>query len=249
MKDIKIYIAAHKKVDLPNVDGYIPLQVGAALHDDLGYLKDSNGDNISTKNPNYCELTGLYYIWKNEKSDIVGLTHYRRYFFKNLFKTKLNDVLNKNEIEKYLDKYDVILPKKLYFRKSIGEQYKIIHNTNDLEKCLKIIEKKYPDYVESYNKIIKRKYLYGYNMFIMNKNKFDEYMKWLFDILTILEKEIDISKYDDYNKRIYGFLSERLFNIWIDKNKLKIKEIPVYNIEESKTKYIKNNVENFVKKI
>ena len=82
MKNIKIYIAAHKKTELPQKDGYIPLQVGAALHDDLGYLKDDVGDNISSKNPNFCELTGLYYIWKNEKADIVGLSHYRRFFLK-----------------------------------------------------------------------------------------------------------------------------------------------------------------------
>lgn len=249
MKDIKIYIASHKKVILPSVDGYIPLQVGAALHDDLGYLKDNSGDNISKKNPNYCELTGLYYIWKNEKADIVGLTHYRRYFFKNIFFTKLDDIINKKEIDKILNKYDIILPKKLFFKKSINEQYKNVHNTDDLEKCGKIIKKKHPEYISSYNKVMKRRYLYGYNMFIMNKSKFDNYMEWLFDILIELESKIDISKYDDYNKRIYGFLSERLFNVWIEKNNLKIKEIPVYNVEESKNKQIVLKITNYIKKI
>ena len=84
--NIKIYIAAHKKANLPQKEGYVPIQVGSQLHDDLGYLKDNQGDNISIKNPNYCELTGLYYIWKNTNSDIIGLTHYRRYFFDNPFK-------------------------------------------------------------------------------------------------------------------------------------------------------------------
>lgn len=238
MKDIKIYIASHKKVILPSVDGYIPLQVGAALHDDLGYLKDNSGDNISKKNPNYCELTGLYYIWKNEKADIVGLTHYRRYFFKNIFFTKLDDIINKKEIDKILNKYDIILPKKLFFKKSINEQYKNVHNTDDLEKCGKIIKKKHPEYISSYNKVMKRRYLYGYNMFIMNKSKFDNYMEWLFDILIELESKIDISKYDDYNKRIYGFLSERLFNVWIAHNNLNVKPVNMICLESDNLKTI-----------
>lgn len=71
-------------------------------------------------------------------------------------------------------------------------------------------------------------------MFISRKKVFDDYYKWLFDILFEAEKIIDISNYDNYNKRVYGFLSERLFNVWIEKNKdnLKIKEMPVYNSEE-----------------
>ena len=63
-------------------DVYMPLQVGKALSDvDLGVQGDDEGDNISTKNPNYCELTGLYWAWKNLKdADYIGLAHYRRYF-------------------------------------------------------------------------------------------------------------------------------------------------------------------------
>ncbi len=75
------------------------------------------------------------------------------------------------------------------------------------------------------------KKLYLYNMFIMKKKDFDEYCKWLFDILFKLESQIDISNYDNYQSRIFGFLSERLFNVWIKKHNLKIKEIPVINME------------------
>ena len=233
MKDIKIYIAAHKKVELPKLQGYIPLQVGAALHDDLGYLKDSNGDNISDKNPNYCELTGLYYVWKNEKADIVGLSHYRRYFFKNPFKTKLNDVLKVNDINKLMNKYDAILPKKIFLEGlTVKEHYDKYHHLEDLLKCGEIIKEKFNDYYDSFNKVLEQKEIYAYNMFIMQKKDFDNYMEWLFAILFELEKNVDISKYDDYNKRIYGFLSERLFNVWILKQNYNIKEVNVYNIDD-----------------
>ena len=69
---------------------------------------------------------------------------------------------------------------------------------------------------------------------ITKKHLFDEYMQWLFNILFTLEKRIDISNYDSYQKRVYGFLSERLFNVWIEKNKdrLKIKETTVIFLEK-----------------
>ena len=56
--DIKILVAAHKKYWMPDDDVYVPLHVGAAGKESLGYLPDNTGDHISSKNPSYCELTG-----------------------------------------------------------------------------------------------------------------------------------------------------------------------------------------------
>lgn len=78
--NIKILIAAHKQYWMPNDPVYLPLHVGAEGKQDLGYTQDNTGDNISAKNPNFCELTGLYWAWKNLDADYVGLVHYRRYF-------------------------------------------------------------------------------------------------------------------------------------------------------------------------
>ena len=81
---IKILVACHKAD--PNIrqdDIYMPIQVGKALHPelDLGFQCDNTGDNISEKNGSYCELTALYWAWKNLKDvDYIGLCHYRRYF-------------------------------------------------------------------------------------------------------------------------------------------------------------------------
>ncbi|HFI0659750.1 TPA: DUF4422 domain-containing protein, partial [Streptococcus suis] len=68
---------------------------------------------------------------------------------------------------------------------------------------------------------------YCYNMLISNREIFDNYSKWLFDILFELEKNVDLSKYDNYNKRMIGFVSERLINVWVHKNQLSVKELPV----------------------
>ena len=85
----------------------------------------------------------------------------------------------------------------------------------------------------AFDKIANGRKLYLYNMFISRKEIFDEYYKWLFDILFELEKRVNISNYTDYDKRIFGFLSERLLSVWLEKNNhLKIKEMPVYNTEQ-----------------
>ena len=76
-----IFVATHKKFEFPLPDNYIPILVGSYKFDLSIYQRDDDGEfQISYKNKNYCELTGLYWIWKNIRTDYVGLCHYRRYF-------------------------------------------------------------------------------------------------------------------------------------------------------------------------
>ena len=75
-ENIKIVIATHIQCELPQNDMYLPLHVGAEGKESLGYQKDSVGDNISKKNPSFCELTGLYWAWKNLDVKYLGLVHY-----------------------------------------------------------------------------------------------------------------------------------------------------------------------------
>lgn len=233
--EVKIYVATHKMANFPKQDIYIPLHVGAEGKEDLGYLKDNTGDNISIKNKNYCELTATYWIMKNDNSDIVGLTHYRRYFFKNIYSNSFKNILEKQEILEILKNYDIIVPKKTNLDYNVKKQYEVVHHLKDLEECKNIIKEKYPQYEQAFNKIMNDYKMHTCNMFISKKKLFNEYYTWLFDILFELEKRVDISNYDDYNKRIYGFLSERLFNVWLEKNKtdLKIKEFMVYNTDKT----------------
>ena len=77
--NIKIIVATHKKYWMPEDSMYLPVHVGAAGKAGIGYQRDDTGKNISDKNPNFCELTGLYWAWKNLKADYVGLAHYRRH--------------------------------------------------------------------------------------------------------------------------------------------------------------------------
>lgn len=246
--DIKILVATHKKYKMPKEEIYIPLHVGREGKQDLGYVGDNTGENISDKNTNYCELTGLYWAYKNLKCDYIGLCHYRRYFSNKSFikrignaEEKFSLLLNKEEIEDLLKEYDIVLPKKRnYYIETINSHYENAHHIKDLKKVEEIIKKYHPDYVNSFNQVMSGTKLHLYNMFIMSKDDFDSYCKWLFDILFRLEKEIDITDYDNYQSRVFGFLSERLFNVWINKSALKSKEVPIINME--KVDWVKKSI-------
>ena len=235
--DIKILIATHKKYWMPSDEVYMPIHVGREGKDNLGYVGDNTGENISIKNPNYCELTGLYWAWKNLDCEYIGLCHYRRYFAHKSKSSKLEDkkqaIFTRDDYERLLQQYDVILPKKRnYFIETVRSQYEHAHNKRDLDEIEKIIKMQYPSYIEAFEKVMNSRKLHIYNMFVMNKALFDEYCTWLFDILFTLEKRIDITNYDKYNARVFGFLSERLFNIWLEKKKLKIKTVNVVFLEK-----------------
>lgn len=221
---ISIYIMAHKKFDVPEITGYVPLQVGAALHEDLGYVRDDGGENISSKNPNYSELTGMYYVWKNDKdSDIAGLVHYRRYFIDNDGKS----ILTAPHIEEFLKDYDIIVPDRSVLDKTVKEHYVNIHHAGDLDAVRDAIIKERPAFLDSFDEAMNLKYAYICNMLIAPKKIFDAYCDFLFPVLFEAEKHIDISSYDNYQKRIYGFISERMLNVFILHENLRVKEINV----------------------
>ena len=113
---IKIYVATHKPTKLlPKDDIYTLLEVGAYNKPEFCALRDNTGDNISEKNSSYCELTGLYWVWKNTNDDISGLCHYRRFFVKRLgYFLKVifginSCILKRKDIEKTISKYDAII--------------------------------------------------------------------------------------------------------------------------------------------
>ena len=236
--DIKILVATHKKYWMPDDDVYLPLHVGSEGKAVLGYIGDNAGDNISAKNVNYCELTGLYWAWKNLKCDYIGLCHYRRYFagkniHTNNVEQKKTVILHRKDYEKLLREYDVILPQKRnYYIETVRSQYDHAHNKHDLDEAERIVSELYPEYSQAFNKVMDKTKLHILNMFAMKKVLFDEYCNWLFSILFELEKRIDISSYNQYEARVFGFISERLFNVWLEKQQLKVKEMPVINLEK-----------------
>lgn len=240
MKDIKIIVATHKPYRMPEDSIYLPVHVGAEgkISDDgspldLGYTKDNTGDNISEKNANYCELTGLYWAWKNINADYIGLAHYRRHFIMNRSKDKWSRLADRSFIEAKLNETDIILPKpRNYFIETNYGQYVHAHHSEDLDTTKDIIQEKYPSYIRAYNELMKSTKGHRFNMFIMKREYFDEYMSWMFSILFELEKRLDISDYSDNDKRVFGFVSERLLDVWINTNKYRYIELPVQYMED-----------------
>lgn len=234
--DIKILVATHKAYWIPNDDIYLPLHVGREGKQYLGFIGDNTGDNISSKNSNYCELTGLYWAWKNLESEYIGLCHYRRYFgyrcHSNDLESKYKAIFHRTDYERLLHNYDVIIPKKRnYYIETVRSQYEHAHNKRDLDEVERIIAEKYPGYSEAFTKVMNRTKLHILNMFAMKKELFDAYCDWLFSILFELEKRIDISDYNTYQARVFGFLGERLFNVWLEKRQLSPVEVDIVNLE------------------
>lgn len=233
-KNIKIIIATHKKYEMPKDKMYVPVQVGAEGKEELGYTKDNTGDNISIKNPYYCELTGIYWAWKNIKADYIGLAHYRRHFcLKKKSKNKFENILTYEEANKILEDTNVILPKKRnYVIENLYDHYAHTMYVEPLDEVGKIIEDKYPEYTEYFNRLHKRKTAHMFNMFIMKKEIFDDYCEWLFDILEEVEKKVDQNKYDSFHARFYGRLSELLLDIYLQKNNISYKEVGFIYMEK-----------------
>lgn len=237
MKNIKIIVATHKKYKMPKDEMYLPVQVGAEGKEELGYQKDNEGDNISSKNSYFCELTGLYWAWKNLNADYIGLSHYRRHFTDNKKvpkdeENKFKVLLNKEQTESLLKTADIILPKKRnYYIENLYDHYKHTMYIEPLNETRKIIEEQCPKYLTEFDKLHKRTSAHMFNMFIMKKECLDQYCDWLFKILFELEKRVDPKQYDSFHARYLGRISELLLDVWINTNNLKFEEVKVIDMQ------------------
>lgn len=230
--DIKVIVATHKKYQMPYDSMYLPVQVGAEGKEKIGYQGDNEGENISTKNPYYCELTGLYWGWKNLDCDYLGLVHYRRHFSIKKEKNKFDSILTKEQAEQILQTTDVILPKKRhYVIETIKSHYAHTHYENDLKLTRDIISKDHPDYLEYFDKCMNSRSSHMFNMFIMKKHLANDYLTFIFDILQKLENEVDYKNYSAFQARLFGRISEVLLDVWIQKNNIQYKEIRCIHME------------------
>ena len=232
-KLIKVITAAHKPYTIPDDPMYLPVQVGALGRDSIGFQRDDEGDNISHLNPYYCELTGLYWGWKNLDTDYIGLAHYRRHFQgKKKGETPFESVLTTEEAEKLLKTTDIILPKKRhYYIETLGDHYAHTHYKKDLDKTRTIIARLYPQYLSAFDRHLKSTSGHMFNMFIMKKQLADAYCSFLFHVLKELQKQVDYIAYDDFQARLFGRISELLLDVWINTNHLTYREVPVISME------------------
>lgn len=246
----KMFIVTHKKLDkIIKKKGFSYIQVGNKVKNYDYEYKDSKGDNISFKNKNYCELTALYWIWKNyecSENSVIGFCHYRRFFSFLKLPYKMFFV-SLQKAKKYLNKYDVILPKKFKFSTTVYNYYFLGQGKKkDLDMTRTIISKLYPEYLPSFDEFSKQNTGHYCNMIICQKKFLDSYCKWLFEILFELEKVTDLTGYSDAEARIYGYISEYLLNVYVLKNKYKIKELNIINTEIPLRSKILRKIKKFI---
>lgn len=212
-KTARIYVAG-SVYDKPLQDSYkfikeeTSLQVGAALTGkriSTDAVPDCEGKNISDKNKQYCELTGLYWIWKNACEDYVGLVHYRRHF-----------LLPDNWLARMIEnQVDVILPVPLYVAPSIAGNYKERHIASDWEYLMEYFRERLPDEYEAAEYVFSGNLYSPCNMLIAEKTVLDELCEWMFPILFAMT-EHGGEKDDSYLNRYPGFISERLITYFFE---------------------------------
>lgn len=200
-------------------DIYKPMQLGKKLAKvKLDMIGDDTGDNISDQNDLYCELTGMYWAWKNDlDSDYIGLAHYRRFLVPKILNEKipLEKILkfNSQKMEELLNYYDVILPKVAIMKCSVRDQYRKEHNVNDYDVMINVINEKYPFLSKCAEQASNSNGIYLANLFVMKREIFNQYCDVMFGTLDEVAKRIEISN-DSYDKRVLGFLAERITTIF-----------------------------------
>lgn len=232
----KIYVAAHKPYVQPEDPLYEIIQVGATGHTPFCSTRDDFGRNISEKNQSFCELTALYWMRYNSQADILGLVHYRRYFASKCikFRSKWQNILSSKELALIMQNVDMILPKKRnYVIETTYSHYAHAHHEKDLHAVRAVIYELCSEYLPAFDLVMRKRSGHRFNMFIMKRKVLNEYCDWLFPILFELEKRIDISDYDDYNKRVFGFIGERLLDVWLMNRDYTYVERKVLEIEKT----------------
>lgn len=236
---ITIYTVYHKPAHVLSVAPITPIQVGP--HPDLKreMARDSTGENIASKNATYCELTAQYWVWKNDKeSDYVGLAHYRRFLsfgrhrghadrwglvvapaFTRDFMSEFG--LSEEAVLGYCSGADIILPRPRDVRRSgyktLREHYAFGdgQRVEDLDAARDILAAHYPEFVRHYDAVLKGSVASFNNMFVMRRDAYSRYCEWIFDVLLKMEAVVPWQDYDAAGRRVFGYLAERLLNIWI----------------------------------
>lgn len=260
--DIQILVVNHKSAFVPENKLLKSIQVGTSIAakqlNDMSYY-DNVGDNISDKNRSYCELTAIYWAWKNLDIDYYGLFHYRRYLsfapdhVDNLHPGKafatveqaIPEIgLNEKLMRETIEKYDLLIPRKDDTKtttndKSIYEQYEHEHNIADLDYCINYVKEKYSD-IAPFTEVLHTSKAYFCNMFVMKKELFNNYCEFMFDVLDNFEANNDISGYNPQQYRVTGYLAERLTNIYLhylqSLGKYKVKELQIAFFENTDPK-------------
>lgn len=244
---IRIYTMTHKQFELPPDSMYTPLHVGRAGNSNAAgmsaYTGDDTGEHISNLNCYYSELTGFYWIWKNcHDIDYVGTCHYRRYLI-----NEQEQIFTEKEYKELLKSYDLITTKRVQLNNSYYYGFSANHNIKALDMTGIVIKEKYPEYYDTFERLVHGTETYFGNILVTSKTLFDAYAKWLFGIFFEVQKRIELETGEDaYHKRVFGFISEFLLLVWVTAQNLRICECKVGMLgEKAETRELKEQLAVF----
>lgn len=231
-----IYVVSHKFLELPELPGYRPLFVGAER---LGAGERLAGwsyddccvDGISALNATYCELTGLKWIAEKGEGDILGLVHYRRFLASPADPSR---PLSEDEARGLLASHDVLAAMPVTCVAfgtpvTVAQHYRQNHSSSDLSMALEVIDRRHPTYALAARRVLMGGEFRPFNMLVCKREAFQRYASWLFSVLDPLRSCIDLGCRDAYQARVFGFLAERLFGVWAERNRLDVLGLPVIN--------------------
>ncbi|MBR0261366.1 MAG: DUF4422 domain-containing protein [Selenomonadaceae bacterium] len=236
------YVVTHKptphKDKLP--DGYTIIHAGREGKEDLGYIGDDTGDNISRLNLYINEITALYWMWKNTNHTILGLSHYRRFFTESDDENfSYEKILTEDAARKILEDYDIIVSR-VYFGGLTQHEFVINDCGEDLAIFGEAVLRKHllqaqPDYLDAFEYVLNSTTFFKCNMFVTRRNVLNAYCKWLFSFLIdATEEALRIANLQELSwspRRLMSFLAERMLTVWLIKNRLRIKELRIMQVE------------------
>lgn len=227
-EDVAIYVVTHKKYNVLSEKPYVPLCVGG--FQSQGCLTEQSGRNIAHLNAKINECTALYWIWKNTDTKYVGMNHYRRYFYNNELKS-VDNFLDLPHIAGILREYDIILTKVQAMAGTTA--YGQLYRSMDHALCeagyaavRQGIANRQPQYLQAFDDVMNGHNIFLCNLFVTRREVLDRYCEWLFSFLIEAAEAVDVEGYDSYSRRVVGFFAERMWTVWLRRNRLKIKEQP-----------------------
>ena len=238
-KNFCVYVVTHKNAQLPALpDGYKIIHAGhAQATENFGDVADDSGDNISALNLYLNEITALYWMWRNTSQAIVGLNHYRRFFTTSRDTNfAVEKILSQSEATEILREYDIIVAENIHSRLS-ASCWQMMISGWELERFVdKIFRRhialKQPNYLDAFDHMSNAFTGFQYEIFITRRKIFDDYCAWIFSFLLDATEEVlartNLRQLDNPRKyRVVSFFAERLLTVWLWKNPVRIKKLPV----------------------
>ena len=231
---VGLFAVGHRADRMPAIPGIRRILAGAGIPrsaTDPDILRDDAGDTIADRNPEFSEMTAIYWVWKNVTDlDAVGFCHYRRYFdfrtsvWQPARETPLRSLrevrkyeshfVDTSVIARHLDDGAIIVARPTAEGVANAEQYMTAHIPEHYLAMVNYVLAHHPHLAPQVVAQVRDVRLYGNNMFVMPWAEFDGLCRFWFDCLFGLDRQLS-AELVAYQRRVPAFLSERIFDLHI----------------------------------